>query len=337
LQPNIRVVGPGLGILAVVLGVTLAVLSSVGGPAEATGPQMSLRATGPLVQCNDSANPTKCSAAPGTPFTLSVAVESFPAGGYPALQTQISYPPSGLTYKPVADLPGGTDEGADAEIVWPDAHIQVRDLSGVPGGVLSHGSVTGPPGSPGTIMSTYTGDVVRITMNCSAGSSSVVSLPPFDAAVNPFGSAFFDTNGNGIVPKTTGGYVDQLTINCVVAAPTVPATPQPKVGPKMFLDAKSAGCTAVPEPICDVTVGSITTLSVILSQLNLPDVDGDTAAGYLAFQARGSPCRISQGQQRWCGRTAMLLRPRSPSRPVRTWLAARSDRSKTRAAISAPY
>ena len=91
--------------------------------ANAGTPTMQLRASGTGVTCDDAANPTKCAVPLSGPFTLLVAVTTFPgdpdgAGplgpGYISMATDIDWSTStggSLLYN---------SQAAGTEITWPD-------------------------------------------------------------------------------------------------------------------------------------------------------------------------------------------------------------------------
>ena len=104
-------------------------------PTEPPGPkagEMSLTIKEPAAACDDPFKPTKCNVPLGSPFVLSVQVNSLPVDGtgaevgYVGMQTMIVY--GGLVYKPVA---------IDDEIVWPDSFLPIRFPPGPTGSHIS--------------------------------------------------------------------------------------------------------------------------------------------------------------------------------------------------------
>ena len=138
-------------------------------------PGMSLNVVGG--NCDDPVNPTKCTVPAGSQFTLSVEVTGRPLDGYSVIQTYINHG-SELTYKPTAV--------ASDEVVWPDRRttLLIRVLHDLIGGekAVSHFASTNTG-----LVSTFLGNIVEITINCSPGASStVVKLLPLDDPVAGF-------------------------------------------------------------------------------------------------------------------------------------------------------
>ena len=184
-------------------------------PTPTPGPslaEMSLAVKSPGADCDDP-KPTKCTVQPGSQFTLSVEVNSFPAGGYVGFQTQIVY--GSLTYK--------LGEGA---IVWPDNPGPSDGFSPVPG-VVNHfrSSAIFLP----LPVSTYTGNIVEIELNCPPGGGTFkIALPLYAAGTNPFGTTFFtDQFATRVLPDPQEvGLADTLVISCgPTPTPTDTSTP----------------------------------------------------------------------------------------------------------------
>jgi hypothetical protein len=130
---------------------------------------MSLSVKSPAAACDDPAKPTKCLIDTGAQFTLSVSVNDIPSGGYIGIQTEIDY--GSLLYKPATDP-------AD-EIVWPDAGFPLRSPASPTGseGLVNLASPTSliPPFP----VSTFTGNVVEITLTCTeTPSQNKIGLVP---------------------------------------------------------------------------------------------------------------------------------------------------------------
>ena len=191
-------------------------------------PEMSLNVKG-LGVCDDPVKPTKCTLEVGSSFTLSVEVVTAPVEGYIGVQSFIVYG-SDLIYKPAA---------AADEIVWPDLEPAVAfstcntapctDPTG-PAGQVSHGGLTG---LISFTTSTFIGNYLNLSFNCSASTSQTV------VELLPLGDPQTGTAGSGFLLPPTGSVqtaarVSPLTINC--DAPLV-------VG----LDTDGDGCTNVAE------------------------------------------------------------------------------------------
>ncbi|MDZ4278380.1 MAG: hypothetical protein U1B78_04500, partial [Dehalococcoidia bacterium] len=121
------------------------------------------------------------------PFTLSFALPQAPAFGYTGIQSEIDY--GALVYKP---------DTAANEIVWPPSQggLELRSPAAPLGteGSVAHAAASGliPPRP----VSNFTGNLVEITLTCTAVGSEVVDLLPFDAATNTNGSGTADDAGN---------------------------------------------------------------------------------------------------------------------------------------------
>ncbi len=201
--------------------------------------QMSLEAHGPGVECDglpsvnkgDVAKPGKCVVPLGGSFTLSISVNILPVGGsgtpgYRGIQTQIAF--DDLTYK---ETPSGC-----AEWVWPDFSGGLCSITRVinespPHTIVAHAELSS---GFGAFTSTHLGNVIELTINCTAGDS--VNKVALTAATggNPLGSSFQDADGVEFPAKAVGtqsvdldgdstaeagvAIADALTINCVAAA-----------------------------------------------------------------------------------------------------------------------
>jgi hypothetical protein len=212
-------------ILALVLsGLTaLAVWLAAGaGPAAeaASDGVMSLNATGASVS---NCTATDCDVTAGSTFDLNVSVDTPPANGYFVVQGQVFY--GGLTYNDTTD--------PNNEVVWPDKDGQASRSPAAPSneGAVSLADISE---DNGFLVSTFTGNVVSLSMTCPlAGGSFQTAIPVYDAFANPAGSVFVDGLSNPVLAKSIGvlpldydfdgdsnqpDYVDvadDLTINCV--------------------------------------------------------------------------------------------------------------------------
>jgi uncharacterized repeat protein (TIGR01451 family) len=162
-----------------------------------------------LVACDDPVKPAKCEVPLSGSFLLSVSVNGLPpGGGYIGLQTEIDY--GSLLYKPTAL--------AEDEIVWPDSGLPLRSPNSPAGteGLINHASATGV--FPPFPLSTFTGSVVEITVNCTNTESvNKIELVPLSST---------NTNATGLKldQDTSIALFDSLTLNCVVP-PTETPTP----------------------------------------------------------------------------------------------------------------
>ena len=153
---------------------------------------MSFNVKGAGVECDDPAKPSKCDIPIESQFTLSVSVNTAPADGYITFQTWINY--GGLTYKKAAS--------AADEIVWPDcAILAIRSQTA---GDVNHSCTTDFPSLP---TSTFEGNVVEITLNCSpfVKSFNVALIPPGDLVVGGNGTGFLLPDGITFLPAKTVG------------------------------------------------------------------------------------------------------------------------------------
>ena len=228
-------------------------------------PEMSLAAHGPDVTCDGQPStskgavpkPAKCDVPVGGQFTLSIDVNTAPAGGYSGFQTWIKYG-ANLTYKKAPVI--------SDEIVWPDSNIEIRQQGA---GSVTHGTLTGiiPP----LPVSNFLGNIVELVFNCPTKSSNDIDLIELNGPVAGLsGSAFIDPAGDTIVTN-----VDSLGINCVNPKTEMSLSAH---GPGVTCDgAPSTSKGSVPKPAkCDVPVGGQFTLSI--------DANAAPAAGYTGFQ-----------------------------------------------------
>lgn len=127
-----------------------------------------------------------CTVAQGYPFTLQIRVDTAPAEGYVAVQTELDYSEllaNGGSYQPA---PSGADE-----ITWPDVSTVALRVPGSPTGsegLVYHAGTTAK--TPPLPASFHEGGIVRLAMTCSPGtSSSTLFLLPF-AEDNTNGAGF---------------------------------------------------------------------------------------------------------------------------------------------------
>ena len=254
-----------LALAAVAAGVALAAVSLstlLHTEANAGDPTMQLRASGTGVACDDANNPTSCTVPLSGPFTLAMAVTNFPADGYTAMQTQIDWAGSGLTYKPTA-------AGA-AEIVWPDSEIPARaplpqGCSGAACTGVQHGAISAGLGST---FDMFKGVVVQFAMNCSAGNSTqTVNLRPYDPVTNTGGSAMSDSSLQAVAVPA-----DAVTIVCGTAP--IESTATPTTGAEATATPTTdGGATSTPPPTA--TPGGATDTPV--PPTNTPPITDPTA------------------------------------------------------------
>ncbi len=165
------------------------------GPGKPPG-SMSLTITGADATCDTTAS--RCHAAPGSEFTVSVSLDALPedgAGtpaGYAGLQTQLFY--DGLIYKPAA---------IGDEILWPDSALTVRSPANPSGAerFVEHGGVTGT--GPELPASSHVGEIVSITLTCTTEDATFdVALLPYVAAERPLGAAIRALAAGGELGET---------------------------------------------------------------------------------------------------------------------------------------
>ena len=219
--------------LAGLIGLAM-VLALLAGPTraqEAVG--MALAIEGDGVSC-DAAT---CYVPLEGDLTVAIQTDGPPAAGYIAVQTHLFY--GGLIYN--------VTESLEDENAWPDNALPVRFPS-VPraeGRSVAHGgltSITTP-----FIISTFEGDLVRLSMSCTSEEETfLVALLAYDAAVNPLGSTYsledqttvpvevqsvmsLDPNGQGEVQELPVG--DVIDVSCGGSPPTPAPTAVPVVLP----------------------------------------------------------------------------------------------------------
>ncbi len=192
-----RILGLGAAAVIALLAMTFFMADNLTSTTDAAegGPEMAL-----TVSEGGTCEGSTCTVEPGAAFTLSVEVLTAPAEGYILAQSYVVFG-SDLTYKPT-DLP--LDEFSFPECS--PASIALRDQLD-PESVLS-GCITGILVRP---VSTYTGNFLNYSMNCSAGDSStlVQLLPEGDPIALTNGALFKDPGDNPIIPK-----VSNITIVC---------------------------------------------------------------------------------------------------------------------------
>ncbi|MCH8009973.1 MAG: hypothetical protein IIC91_14030, partial [Chloroflexi bacterium] len=172
--------------------------SSLNNTAEAgTKPEMSLSANGPDVFCDsqpsvnkgDVPKPLKCDVPLGGTFTVSIEINTAPASGYDAWQTEIDY--GALTYKKAASA---ADEivplcpGPFGATRFQSASVVVH-FCGIEPGNKQHD----------------TGNIVELEFNCTdSKSNNAIEL------LDPATLFFVPSPGDVVFPN-----VDSLGINCV--------------------------------------------------------------------------------------------------------------------------
>lgn len=179
----------------------------------------------------------------GNSFTLSVDAIGIPATGYVLTQTYVVYGTE-LAYKQAS---------AASEIVWPNCNaVPLSSLWEADGtlttdlGVavaVSHGCLTGliPP----LPTSTHLGNLVNLSFNCPATSSSteVKLLPEGDAIAGTNGSLYKDADIVSIIPK-----VSNLFIDCIGPTPTPTETPIPPTDTPTLSPTPTNTPTPLPPP-----------------------------------------------------------------------------------------
>ena len=158
--------------------------------------EMSLNVKSPGASCDDPNKPSICFVDAGSEFTLSVATNRIPAGGYRGFQTLIVY--GSLKYKATGDV-------AD-EFVSPDMLDGPRSPQAPTGqeGAVAHGAFG--------LLSMHTGSIVQIALNCSANIKTFkIELVPF--SITPLGAVFVNADGS---TTTTPDVGEPLQINCAV-------------------------------------------------------------------------------------------------------------------------
>jgi hypothetical protein len=192
-----RISGLALPLIAVVI-VALALAwghsASQTSEAETTLAEMSL-----TVKAGGDCAGGVCNVPGNGNFTLSAVVDSLPStGGYIGFNSFIVFGQD-LVYK---------KRNAADEIVWPLSALAVNGQLDTDGDTVNdavaHGNATAV--LPPFPVSTYTGNVVDLEMNCSAvpSSTQVELLPLGDPIAGPFGAAFKQDPPPDIPAKTTG-------------------------------------------------------------------------------------------------------------------------------------
>jgi hypothetical protein len=288
--------------------------TSTPAPTPSGPPAMSLNATGAGVQCNDPAEPTKCSVPGNGTFNLEVSVTQYPPdpdgppfgmpcfvncvpAGYVTMSTDVDWTGTFLTYKPQPNT---------VEVPWPDrANIVTRSdpPAGYVGTRVKHGDLS----RLGLPPSTFRGVVVRLLFTCGAGNSTnMVRLIPLHHETNPTGAALADALPL-IFPTS-----DTLTINCVDGAPptltptpTATATPTPfmrvqklPVLQNLFLTRQGS---KIPPPRCLDS----TDVAVFTESISLPVTGFDPKDPSLPRQLGGFSFQVNYNQSKVC----VVLRP----------------------------
>ena len=170
-------------------------------------------------------------------FTVAIQTDGPPAAGYIAVQTNLFY--GGLVYN--------VTESLDDENVWPDNRLPVRFPAepSAEGRSVAHGGLTSVT-SP-FIISTFEGDLVRLSMTCSSEEETfLVALLAYDKVANPLGSTYsledqttvpvevqsvmsLDPNDQGEVQELPVG--DVIDVSCGGSPPTATPTAVPVVLP----------------------------------------------------------------------------------------------------------
>jgi len=219
----------------------LTITSASGG-----GPEMALRIKAPAP---GSCAGDTCTLDPGQAFTLSVEIVTAPTAGYIGVQSFIVFG-SDLVYKPAEPA---------SEILWPDLESATGlstcsqsppcTASG-PAGQASHGGLTG---LLSFTTSTFTGNYLDLSFNCSASPSQTV------VELLPLGDPLASTFGSGFSLPPTGddqeaAKVNSLTINCG-AGTAETETPTPTTdGPTA-----TSTLTGTPGPATDTPVAPTAT------------------------------------------------------------------------------
>jgi hypothetical protein len=182
------------------------------------------------VKSGESCADQACSVGTGRGFTLSVDIVTAPSEGYTGAQSWVNFGDD-LVYKPAARQ--------SDEIVWPDCEpgAAVRSLFSLES--VNHGCVTGLI-SP-LPSSSYTGNFVDLSFNCSSGPSSTL------VRLLPLGVEPADTSGSGFITPSDGqvaANVSDLTIDCVDGLPT--STPTALGGPTSTPTSPQNGTPSAP-------------------------------------------------------------------------------------------
>jgi len=252
---------------------------------------MQFRVQSGSTDCAPTAKPAKCSVRTATKFILNVAVNTWPPDpdgpgplvqGYSAMATDIDWTGTGLTLKKRAN---------SVEVPWPDRANLVTTNNPFSATRIRHADLSL---DVGTIPSTFKGNVVSLSFNCSAGTSTnVVTLVPYDPVTNNKGTALQDAAGT-VHPAS-----DSITINCVPeptsamklhvksgCLPWPTPTPKPPTATATPPVTPTATPTATPKPPkCFVPFGGTFILSVAVNSWPPdPDGTGPLGEGYIALQ-----------------------------------------------------
>ena len=241
MQPRSRYLAFGLiGAFALVAVAFLLVGGLTVTSASGGGPEMALRIKAPAP---GSCAGDKCTLDPGQAFTLSVEVVTAPTEGYIGVQSFIVYG-SDLVYKPAV---------AADEIVWPDLEPIVAlstcnmapcTNSDGPAGEASHGGLSG---LLSFLTSTFTGNYLDLSFNCSASPSQTV------VELLPLGDPRTGTAGAGFVLPPSGltqqeAKTNSLTINCGAGAAETETPAGPTATPTLTGTPGPATDTPTPAP-----------------------------------------------------------------------------------------
>jgi hypothetical protein len=202
-------------IAVAVLALVLAWGHTFASQTSAVNVQMDLQVKSGAVACPPASAADFC-ALKGSTFVLSADLIKAPVTGYIGIQTEIDY--GALVYKPTA--------AAATEIVWADCFFPLRSMSGT---LVNHACPTFLPPNP-PVISFEVGNLVDITINCTAGNSSnPISLNPFDSGSNT------DASGVKLPDASVVPTSDAIVVDCVQAPPTaIPtATNTPPANPQM--------------------------------------------------------------------------------------------------------
>jgi hypothetical protein len=195
-------------IAVAVLAIVLAWGHSFSTQTSAVNAQMDLTVKTGTIPCG-VANPTAdfC-VSKGEQFTLSADLVKAPAAGYIGIQTEVVY--GALVYKPTAT--------ADPETTWPDGTFALRS-PGAPSGLegqVNHADTTALIAPP---ISTFEGNLVDLTMNCSAANSSnTIDLVPLDDLNT-------DATGLKIDEATVLPLGDSIVVDCAQGPTATPIPP----------------------------------------------------------------------------------------------------------------
>ena len=165
--------------------------------------------------CDDPDQPTICTLATGTTFTVSVDLLNSPPVGYILAQVWIQYDSQGLVYKPLLSglpppLPPTT-----TKVIWPDAALDtitkdtITNIFDPVNHVAAGGATTGVFSPPASF---YSGSMFEFEFNCtnSPSKSTLELLPAGPPPANTSGALLTLSTGGKLVPK-----VGDLTIECL--------------------------------------------------------------------------------------------------------------------------